>query len=582
MIGLCSFVCGLGLAVLADGGHSGAQPLSATPARSSMALAATHPPGAAIASAHFLATQAGQDIIAQGGNAFDAAVAVASTLAVVEPESSGIGGGGFFLLHDGKSGKDVFVDARETAPGSTSAANYLGADGKLDHDKALDGALAVGIPGEPAGLVWVAQHYGKLSLKQDLAPAIRIARDGFPVYQRMVDELTERHDVMQRWPASTAIFTAQGKPLAVGDVLKQPELADTLQTLADKGRNGFYEGEVAQKIVAAINAAGGDWRLADLDGYQVKVRDPLRFRYRGWDIVTAPPPSSGGVALAEMLNILSAWDLPKMDTATRVHLIVEAMRRAYRDRAYFLGDPDFVKDIPVARLTSATYADAQRKGIAMDKATPSSSLPGAPPQKVGAHTTHYSIIDAQGNYVAATLTVNTAYGSGLVAAGTGVLLNNEMDDFALQAGVPNAYGVIGFDANAPKPGKRPLSSMSPTFMVRSDKVVVLGTPGGSRIITMVLLGILGFDDGLSAQQVVALPRFHHQYLPDEISIEPGALAADVIAKLAAMGHKVTTRSTTWGNMQAVEWNRATNTLSGGTDPRNPVGKADVVLTGGKP
>ncbi|MBS0457663.1 MAG: gamma-glutamyltransferase [Proteobacteria bacterium] len=542
---------------------------------------AVHPPGAAIASAHFLATQAGEEVLAQGGNAFDAAVAVAATLGVVEPESSGIGGGGFFLLHDGKTGKDVFVDARETAPQSVDAHKYLGADGKLDHDKALDGPLAAGIPGEPAGLAWVAKHYGKLSLKQDLAPAIRIARDGFPVYPRMVDELTERHDVMQRWPATRAIFQPQGKPLAVGDIFKQPELADTLQTLADKGADGFYHGAVAQQIVAAINVAGGDWRLDDLAGYQVRIRDPLRLKYHGWDIVTAPPPSSGGVALAEMLNILSAWDLPKLAAATRVHLIVEAMRRAYRDRTFFLGDPDFVKDMPLARLTSQAYADGLRKGIALDKATPSSSLPGAPPPKVGNHTTHLSIIDAQGNYVAATLTVNTAYGSGLVAAGTGVLLNNEMDDFALQAGVPNAYGVTGYDANAPKPGKRPLSSMSPTFMIGPDRVAVLGTPGGSRIITMVLLGILGFDEGLTPQQVVSLPRFHHQYLPDEISIEPGALSADVVKQLEAMGHKVTTRSSTWGNMQAVEWNRSENTLSAGSDPRNPVGKAQVVLAGGK-
>jgi gamma-glutamyltranspeptidase/glutathione hydrolase len=551
--------------------------------------APTHPPGSVIASAHYLATQAGHDVLAKGGNAFDAAIAVSSTLGVVEPESSGIGGGGFFLLHEAKTGKDVFIDARETAPASVTAAEYLDKDGRLDHDKALDGPLAAAIPAEPAGWVYLAQHYGRLPLAKSLAPAIRIAREGFPVYQRMADEYGSpctagytncsdvRIGVMRRWAATRAVYEPGGKPLRVGETMRQPDLARTMQALADRGFDGFYRGEVAKELVDAVDKAGGHWTLGDLSGYQVKLRAPLTLHYHGWDIVTAPPPSSGGVAIAEMLNILSAWDLGKLDQATRVHLIVEAMRRAFRDRTFFLGDPDFVKDMPIARLTGKDYADDLRKGIALDKATPSSALPGAPPPNVGAHTTHFSIIDGEGNYVSATMTVNTAYGSGLVAAGTGVLLNNEMDDFALQAGVPNAYGVTGYEANAPKPGKRPLSSMTPSFMISPDKIVVLGTPGGSRIITMVLLGMLGFDDGLTPQQVVSLPRFHHQYLPDEISIENGALTADVVGKLEAMGHKVTTRSTTWGNMQAVEWNRHDNTLSGGTDPRNPVGKADVVL-----
>jgi gamma-glutamyltranspeptidase/glutathione hydrolase len=536
-----------------------------------------HPPGAVIASAHYLATQAGQTVLAEGGNAFDAAVAVASTLGVVEPESSGIGGGDFFLLHDAKSGKDVFIDARETASASVTAAEYLGSDGKLDHDKALNGALASGIPGAPAGWAYVAQHYGRLPLKTSLAPAIKIAREGFPVYARMVAEYAEQRDVMHRWPATVAVYEPQGHPLADGDTLRQRDLADTMQALADRGFDGFYRGAIADKIVAAINSDGGHWTADDLANYRIKVREPLRFRYHDWEIVTSPPSSSGGVALAEMLQILSAWNLPKRDPATRVHLIVESMRRAYRDRTYFLGDPDFVKDMPIARLSSQAYADKLRAGISLDKATPSASLPGAPPSSVGAHTTHFSIIDADGNCASVTMTVNTPYGSGLVAAGTGVLMNSEMDDFALQAGVPNAYGVTGYDANSVKPGKRPLSSMTPTFMFGRDRVIVLGTPGGSRIITMVLLGILGFDEGLTPQQVVALPRFHHQYLPDEISIEPDALSADIVKKLEAMGHKVTTRSSTWGNMQAVEWNRASNTLSGGSDPRNPVGKAEVVL-----
>ena len=536
---------------------------------------ATHPPGAAIASAHALATDAGFEILAHGGNAFDAAIAVGATLGVVEPASSGIGGGGFYLLHDAKSGKDVFLDAREVAPASATAEKYLGSDGKLDHDKALNGPLAAGIPGEPAGAVYLAQHYGRLPLAVSLAPAIRIARDGFPMYPRLVSEYGERRTVMQRYPASQAVYEPHGQPLQEGELLRQPDLARTLEILGARGFDGFYRGDVAQRIVAAVNATGGAWTASDLAGYAVKIREPLRFKYRGWDIVTAPPPSSGGVALAEMLQVLSAWDLKTLDAATRVHLIVEAMRRAFRDRTFYLGDPDFVHDMPLQRLLSPYYADGLRAGISMDKATPSALLPGSPPPAVGPHTTHFSIIDRQGNYVAATLTVNTAYGSGLIVAGTGVLLNNEMDDFALQAGVPNAYGVMGYDANSVKPGKRPLSSMSPTFMFGHDRVVVLGTPGGSRIITMVLLGILGFDDGLTPQQVVALPRFHHQYLPDAISVEPGALTAAVIAKLEAIGHTISTSKQTWGAMHAVEWNRASNTLSGGADPRNPVGRARV-------
>jgi gamma-glutamyltranspeptidase/glutathione hydrolase len=553
-----------------------AAPAKTAPPSQASQLAA-HPPGAVIASAHYLATEAGQKVLAEGGNAFDAAIAVASTLGVVEPESSGIGGGDFFLLHEAKTGKDVFIDARETAPASVTPAEYLDSNGRLDHDKALNGALASGIPGAPAGWVYLSQNYGRLPLKKTLEPAIGIARDGFPVYPRMVSEYAERRDVMSKWPATVAVYEPQGHPLADRDTMRQTDLATTMQSLADNGFDGFYRGKVADGIVHAINAAGGHWTADDMANYAVKVREPLRFRYRGWEIVTSPPSSSGGVALAEMLQVLSAWDLPKLDTATRAHLIVEAMRRAYRDRTFFLGDPDFVKDMPIARLMSQKYADGLRAGISMDKATPSASLPGEPPPAVGAHTTHFSIIDREGNFVSATLTVNTAYGSGLIAAGTGVLMNNEMDDFALQAGVPNAYGVTGYDANSVKPGKRPLSSMTPTFMFNHDHVIVLGTPGGSRIITMVLLGILGFDQGMTPQQVVALPRFHHQYLPDEISLEPDALSSDVVRKLVAMGHKVSTRDT-WGNMQAVEWNRANNSLSGGTDPRNPVGKADVVLT----
>lgn len=543
----------------------------------------TRPDRAAIASAHALATDAGFEILDQGGNAFDAAVAVSSTLSVVEPISSGLGGGGFFLLHDEKTGRDVFIDARETSPASATPEAYLDKQGELDRDRATNGPWSAGIPGLPAALVHMAERYGKLPLATSLQPAIRIARDGFPMYGRLVRGYEERREVMERYPGTRAVFLKNGKPLAEGELLRQPELARTLQLLAGKGFDGFYRGQTARRILDAVKHEGGRWTADELSGYRVKERAPIRFDYRGWKIVTAPPPSSGGIALAEMLQMLAPWDLTKMDEATRVHLVVEAMRRAYHDRTFYLGDPDFVK-VPQATLTSPLYAAGLRSTINPLKATPSDLLPGTPtPFDEHPETTHFSIIDGEGNRVGGTQTVNLLYGSGLIPPGTGVLLNNEMDDFALKPGTPNAFGVMGYDANAPKPGKRMLSSMTPTFMESGDRVTVLGTPGGSRIITMVLLGILGYDAGLDAQQVAALPRYHHQWLPDSIGIEKNALPADTVAKLRAMGHAVSVpgekagerSSDAWGNLQTVEWNLATGQLRAGSDPRNPVGKGEV-------
>ena len=536
---------------------------------------AAHPPGAAIASAHQLSTDAGLEILRQGGNAFDAAVAVSSTLSVVEPISSGIGGGGFFLLHDAKSGRDVFVDARETAPAAATPAAYLDKNGQLDRDRATNGPWSAGIPGLPAALVHLAERYGKLPLKTSLAPAIRIANEGFPIYPRLEKGYASRREVMERYAGTRAVFLADGDPPKAGEILKQPELAHTLELLAAKGYDGFYRGEVAKKLLAAVKHEGGQWRADELSGYQVREREPLRLKYRGWDITTAPPPSSGGVALAEILQMLSGWDLAKLDDAHRVHIVAEAMRRAYRDRTLYLGDPDFVK-VPVARLTSADYAAGLRATIHPQKATPSDLLSGEPAPLEDDETTHFSIIDADGNRVAATQTVNLLYGSGMVAPGTGVLLNNEMDDFALRPGTPNAFGVMGFSANAPAPGKRMLSSMTPSFLESKDKVIAVGAPGGSRIITQVLLAILAYDAGLAPQQVAALPRFHHQWMPDAISAEAGALTPDTVTALQAMGHKVNAGEATWGNLQTVMWDKTAGTLSGGTDPRNPVGKAAVL------
>lgn len=545
--------------------------------------AAKRPPGAAIASAHALATDAGFEVLRAGGNAFDAAVAVSSVLSVVEPISSGLGGGGFYLLHDARRGRDVFVDARETAPAAATAQSYLDASGQLDRDRATNGPWAAGIPGLPAALVHLSRRYGKLPLKTALAPAIRIARDGFPVYTRLSRGYAARREVMERFPGTRAVFLADGDPPQDGEVLRQPELAATLERLASGGFDGFYRGTTAERLLAGVAAEGGQWTAAELAGYRVREREPLRFAYDGWEIVTAPPPSSGGIALAQMLQVLAPWDLAKLSPTQRTHLTVEAMRRAFRDRTFYLGDPDFV-DVPAQTLAHPAYAAGLRASINPEKATPSDLLSGAPTPIEDEDTTHFSIIDADGNRVAGTQTVNLLFGSGLIPPGTGVLLNNEMDDFALKAGTPNAFGVMGFDANAPAPGKRMLSSMTPTFMVSPDRVAVIGTPGGSRIITMVLLGVLGYADGLDAQAVSALPRFHHQWQPDAISIERGALAPDVITALRAMGHTVNEpreaadgrrSSDTWGNLQTVEWNRATNTLRGGSDPRNPVGKAAV-------
>ena len=528
---------------------------------------------AAVASAHPLATAAGVEILEAGGNAFDAAVAVSAALAVVEPYSSGIGGGGFWLLHRASDGRQVMVDGRERAPLAAHRDMYLDAAGQVVPGLSMDGPLAAGIPGEPAALAHIARHYGRLPLARSLAPAIRLARDGFEVdghYRRMAKF---RHALLQKWPESKAVFLAGGDVPAPGWRLKQPDLARTLEALARDGRDGFYAGPVAERLVAGVRRAGGIWRREDLDAYRVVEREPIRFRYRDLTVVSAAPPSSGGVALATLLNILSAWSLDDLDATTRTHLVVEAMRRAYRDRAQYLGDPDFV-DIPLARLLHPWYAAGLRASLREDRATPSDSLPGRVPGREGFDTTHLSIIDAEGNRVAATLSINYPFGSGFVAPGTGVLLNDEMDDFSAKPGVPNAYGLVGAEANAIAPGKRPLSSMSPTFVESGRGVAVLGTPGGSRIITMVALAILDLAAGNGPAHWVSLPRFHHQYLPDEIQHEPGALAPAVADGLRRRGHRLREVGR-YGNMQALYQERASGRISAASDPRG-IGKAVVV------
>jgi gamma-glutamyltranspeptidase/glutathione hydrolase len=528
---------------------------------------------AAIASANFHATEAGLEVLAKGGNAFDAAVAVAATLSVVEPESSGIGGGFMAVLHRAKDGRNVFIDARETAPAAVNPKDYLNSDGSPNRDTALKGPLSAGIPGEPAGLVLIAKRYGRLSLQQSLAPAIRIARDGFEPDARLRGAIASMQKDLTRWPASAAKYLPNGKPPAEGAIWRDPDQARTLELIATHGDDGFYRGETAQQLVAAVRAAGGNWTLADLANYQAKERTPISVDYRGYKIITAPPPSSGGVAIAEILNILSGYDLTKMDQATRVHYIVEAMRRAFRDHNDYLGDPDFVK-MPLDMLLSPYYADGLRQGILHDKATPSSMLPRAEAPEPGMHTTHFSIIDADGNMAAVTSTVNYTMGSSFVAAGTGVLLNDEMDDFALVPNKPNVYGLLGSAANAPKGGKRMLSSMSPSIVIGADRTAVIGSPGGSTIITQVLEGILHFIDGESAQQIAAHKRFHHQYLPDVVNVEEGTFDAATSEALTKMGYTLKPRES-WGFMNVVTWDRKANKLDAASDPRRPSGLGKV-------
>jgi gamma-glutamyltranspeptidase / glutathione hydrolase len=522
---------------------------------------------AAIASAYPLASQAGQEILAAGGNAFDAAVAVSAALAVVEPSSSGLGGGGFYLLHRQSDGYETMLDAREKAPGAASRDMYLDKAGNEIENASIVGALSAGIPGEPAAFEYLARKYGKLPLKQSLQPAIRLARDGFPLYARLQGGIGFKREILRRSPeAAKAFLTPDGGVPAVGALIKQPDLADTLEAIADQGAKGFYSGRVAADLVTGVRADGGIWTLGDLAAYRVIERKPLIGEYHGARIVSASPPSSGGIALLDALNILSGFDLHSYDSATAKHLVIEAMRRAYRDRAIYLGDPDFIK-MPLAQLSSLDYAAGQRSSIRTDKAMPSSLLPGIESEPAGMHTTHFSILDADGNRVAATISINLFFGSGYMPPKTGVLLNDTMDDFSTKPGRPNQFGLVGATANAIEPNKRSLSSMTPTFVETPKGLMIVGSPGGSFIISMVLLGTLNYMDGMNAADIVKYPHYHHQYLPDEVDYEPGALTDAEIQELQAMGHTLKLSGRQWGNMQVITWDFATGKVAAASDPR---------------
>ena len=530
---------------------------------------AAHPAVAhkgAIASAYPLASEAGQEILKEGGNAFDAAVAVAAALAVVEPSSSGLGGGGFFLLHRQSDGFETMVDAREKAPGAATRDMYLDKAGNVTKGS-TDGPMSAAIPGEPAAFEFLARKYGKLPLKQSLQPAIRLAREGFPLYLRLQYGIKSKRDILTRSPdAAKAFLTADGNVPEVGAIIKQPELANTLEAIANQGAKGFYEGRVAQNLVTGVRAGGGIWTLEDLKNYRVVERKPLIGEYHGARIVTASPPSSGGIAILDSLNILAGFDLHDVDSATRKHLIIEAMRRAYRDHAIFMGDPDFIK-MPLQQLMSVDYAAGQRSSIRADKAMPSDLLPGIESEPKGMNTTHFSVLDAAGNRAAVTITVNLFFGNGYMPAGTGVLLNNEMDDFSVKPGTPNVFGLVGNTANSIAANKRSLSSMSPTFVETSKGMMVIGSPGGSTIISQVLLGVLNYVDGMSAPDIVKYPHYHHQYLPDDVSYEQGALTDGEIAKLQSMGHTLRLSTRQWGNMQVITWDFASGKVEAASDPR---------------
>ncbi len=522
------------------------------------------PPQAAIASAHPLATDAGHEILARGGNAFDAAVAVAAALAVVEPWNSGLGGGGFFLLHRARDGFETMIDARERAPLAASRDMYL-RNGQPLAALSIDGALAAGIPGTPAALVHLAEKYGRLPLKQTLAPAIRFARDGFavtPPYSKIL--LRQHMRLTDHFPEAVRIYLKEGLVPAPGDIAKQPELAQTLQQLADNGRAGFYGGVTAKRLVQGVRAAGGIWSLKDLADYRVVERAPVRGKYRGIRITSASLPSSGGVVLVQMLNLLHDFDLDAMPKVHRAHTMIEAMRLAYRERARHLGDPDFVR-VDVTRLLSPDYTAELGK----EMRAPQPAAADVPAKVTGgANTTHFSIVDREGNRVAATLSLNTPFGSGFIPPGTGVVLNNQMDDFSVAPGVANTYGLTGGEANAIAPGKRPLSSMTPTFLESDDAVVVLGTPGGSRIISMVLLATLEFAHGRGGpKEWVGLPRFHHQYLPDVVAHEERVFDAEERRLLQQLGHRLEAVRDGYGNMQLVAWYKKDGRMRVASDPR---------------
>jgi gamma-glutamyltranspeptidase / glutathione hydrolase len=511
----------------------------------------------------------GADILRRGGNAVDAAVATGFAMAVTYPPAGNIGGGGFMVIHMRDHDEDVAIDYREAAAAATTPQIFLGSDGRPDAAKSRDSALGIGVPGTVAGLALALEKYGsgKFTLAELLQPAIKLALDGYVVTDNFADSLPAWHKRIVRWPSSAKLFSRDdGTPLKEGDRFVQPDLAATLEAIAAQGPRGFYEGPVAERLVKAVDDAGGILTLQDLKSYAAVIRAPVRGTYRGYDVVSMPQPSSGGVVLVEMLNILEDFPMADMERGSpaALHLMIEAMKRAYADRARYLGDS--ATNTPIATLIAKDYAEKQRATINPDRATPSNEVLAVTSPREGSNTTHFSVVDSSGNAVSNTYTLNFPYGVGLVAEGTGVLLNNELDDFTAAPGASNAYGLVGYEANLPGPGKRPLSSMSPTIVLKGGQpVLVTGSPGGSRIISTVLQVIVNvLDYHMDVAAAVAAPRLHHQWQPDEVRIERG-FPDDVLAALKAKGHQIVEPM---GSTSANSIFVTSSGLEGAPDPRS--------------
>jgi len=525
-----------------------------------------------VATEQELASRIGLDILKSGGNAVDAAVGIGFALAVALPNAGNLGGGGFMVVHDAKTGKNIALDFREMAPAGASRDMYLDANGKVVDGKSLYTHYAIGVPGTVAGMEHALKSWGTLPLAKVVAPAAALAAKGFPVSETLAKILQQEKKNMGQWPATRAIFWKNGEPLKAGDTLVQKDLAASIRLIGQQGARAFYQGAIAQKIAAETAPHAGAVTLADLRNYRVVERAPTTGTYRGYEIVTMPPPSSGGPHLVQILNMLEPLPLAQWgsNSAQTIHYLAESMKLAYADRSEYLGDPDFVK-IPLKGLTSKAYAAQLLKTIDPNAARSARSIkPGQPQPYESDQTTHYSVVDKAGNAVAVTYTLNTNFGSGIVARGTGIMLNNEMDDFSAKPGVANAYGLVGGDANAVAPAKRPLSSMTPTMVLKDGQpVLVTGSPGGARIITAVLQTVVNvIDFGMNPAEAASVPRVHHQWTPDELRVEKG-LSPDTIALLKARGHNVVVKPT-MGRTQTIQLRGGA--LYGYSDPRNPDGK----------
>ncbi len=528
-----------------------------------------------VSTSHTLATDVALQVLKDGGNAIDAAVTAGFALAVTQPRSGNIGGGGFMLIAKGDHSAPEAIDYREKAPAAANETMFQDDNGDVVQNRSRFTHLAAGVPGTVAGLALALERHGTLSLKQALAPAIKLARDGFTVPQRFTDGLEQARPRLERWPATRSTFYKRdGSAYQPGETFRQPKLANTLQRIAEQGVDGFYQGKTADLIVQEMERHGGLITKADLSAYEPVVRSPVHGTYRGYDIYSMSPPSSGGTHIVQILNILEGFPLRESghNTADTIHWMAEAMKLAYADRSRYLGDTDYV-EVPLAGLTSKSYAETLRKGISSEQARPASDIgPGQPAAYESPETTHFSVVDKWGNAVSNTYTINFSYGSGITVEGAGFLLNNEMDDFSAKPGVPNAYGLIGGEANKVEPGKRMLSSMSPTIVKKQGKnFLVTGSPGGSRIITTTLQVILNvIDHDMNIQTAVSAPRVHHQWLPDELRIEQG-ISGDTIRLLEDRGHTVVTNSA-MGAIQSIMVGED-GMLYGGADPRRSTSSA---------